>query len=104
MITKEDYEYLKSLPHLSGVYGILDLKNAWYASDETLVAVARILNNNGVFPDSDIIIDFFESPHKWVRDIWGLIKEYEYEKEAQPCPMETVPLQVSCHSTECDAR
>lgn len=79
MITKEDYEYLKNLPNLGVKPSISNLMKVWYVSDETLITVARILNNNGVFPSSDTIIDFFESPRKWTRDIQSLIKEYEQE-------------------------
>ena len=77
MLEQEDYEYLKNLPHLNLTPSIVDLIKVWYASDETLISVARILNSLDLFTSQNDVINFFESPHKWTRDIRDLITKYE---------------------------
>ena len=81
MLTQENYEYLKNLSNLGRPIDFLGLKKVWYFSDETLISVARILSEVDTFLSKDKVIDFFESPHKWTKDIQNLIKEYERELE-----------------------
>lgn len=79
MITKEDYEYLKNLPNLGITPSLSNLSKQWYTSDDTLITVARMLDDYGVFPRTNHVVDFFENPRKWTKDIQDLIKEYEQE-------------------------
>lgn len=73
MLNQEDYEYLKDLPYLDNTQSILALPKVWYASEEKVVFVARILDNHGIFTSTD------DSPRKWTKAIQGLIREYEKE-------------------------
>lgn len=78
MTDKSDIEYLKSLPFLGlRPASLLNITKVWYSSDDTIINVARILNDNGVFISTKQVIDFFESPYKWEYDILELIKECE---------------------------
>lgn len=81
MLNKEDYEFLKNLPHLDNKPDFLDFLKVWYCSDEKVLSVARILNEQGIFRSIDNVIDYFEKPKKWERDIQALIKEYEKDNE-----------------------
>jgi hypothetical protein len=81
MLTKENYKYLKQLPFLT-CRDILVIPKKWYNSNETMIQVARILDEEEIFynperSDTYAVITFFESPHKFERDIIELIKEYE---------------------------
>ena len=84
MLNKEDYEFLKNLPYLGTKPDLFDFPKVWYASDETTIMVARILEKQDVFCATDVVIDYFEKPRKWERAIQRLIKEYE--KDMEKCP------------------
>ena len=58
----DDIEYLKNLP------------KDWWKSD--VQTVATILDDYGCFRDTKSVIDFFEKPRKYQRDIDFLVKEF----------------------------
>ena len=77
MLDKEDRKYLKNLPYLGIKPNLPQLLLVWYASDERTLAVARILDKQGIFQNTSQVIDYFEKPRKFEQDIQALIKEYE---------------------------
>ncbi len=82
MITKEDYEYLKSLLSIGGSHNIRDCTKAWYVAKDTVGTVAGMLNNYNMFVTVNDVINFFKYPRRWEGKIQDLIREYE--REAKP--------------------
>jgi len=76
IMDKNNYEYLKGLA-LVGCRDISLLSKKWYNSEDTMISVARILEEEGILNTVDQAITFFEKPYKWERDIQDLIREYE---------------------------
>jgi len=68
MADKEDKEYLaECLKHT-------DLLTAWYISDDTVMTVARILDEEGNFRTSSQCRDFFEKPSKWEKSMRNIVE------------------------------
>ena len=61
----EDKEYLKETL----------MTPRWYEDEETVVTVARILNYWGTFSDAEEVIDYFEKPWKFERDMKFIVEE-----------------------------
>jgi len=61
----EDKEYLKL---------ILNNPN-WWKSGDTVLTVASTLNRWGMFTDTSQVIDYFEKPWKFERDMKFIIEE-----------------------------
>jgi len=73
---KDDAGYLREcLKRTSKQVGLLS-PNLWYASDETLLSVASILESEVLFTASDAI-RFFEKPYHFENDMRELIELLE---------------------------
>jgi len=64
-------EYLKSL------------LPRWWESGDTVISVARILNDEGMLTDVDDAITFFEKPWSYGKEIKEIIKNYESTDEEE---------------------
>jgi len=78
---KEDYEYIKScLQKTSKQFpNILDGDKLWYSNDDTLITVARILNNEFYFETPTEVIHFFERPYAHEDKMQELLDSYASE-------------------------
>ena len=65
----DNYEYLKKL------------KPKWWQSDDIVITVAHILNEEEVLTDVDDTITFFEKPWAYEDDIRKIIEDHEEEEE-----------------------
>ena len=73
---KQDAEYLKEcLTRTSKQVGLLS-PELWYASDDTMLSVANILEGECLFTASDAI-RFFEKPYHFESDMQELINTIE---------------------------
>ena len=73
---KQDAEYLREcLTRTSKTIGLLN-PNLWYASNDTLLSVANILEGEILFTASDAI-RFFEKPYHFEKDMEELIETLE---------------------------
>ncbi len=65
------------------VHGILNNNKIWYSSGDTMLTVATILDDEGIFIKTTDVIRFFEKPWKWESDMQELIDEYNEENKPQ---------------------
>ncbi len=77
-----DIEYLKNcLENTFKVHGIANASKIWYTSQDTMLTVARILDDEGCFDRTSDVIYYFEKPWKWEQDMQELIEENTEENE-----------------------
>jgi len=77
MIDRIDFDYLKQLDNLGKHFNLLEVGEKWYMSDDTMQAVAVILNENGKFKTPADAISFFCNPDRWEAAIYDLINNYK---------------------------
>jgi len=71
---QEDKEYLKY--RLAGSDSTPGLhKDIWWKSDDTMITVARILLCYDQFHSKEDIIDFFEKPYKYEKEMKFIVEE-----------------------------
>jgi len=78
-----DYELFKNcLGHTYEHYkNTCQLDMIWYASHDTQLSVARILDGECYFTETSDVIYFFEKPWKFETDMQELVLEYETENK-----------------------
>jgi len=52
---------------------IKQLRSVWYAGEDTVLSVARILVQEGYLNTPSLVIDFFEDPPKWEKEMREII-------------------------------
>lgn len=76
---KNDAEYLRiCLTKTSKQVGLLS-PNIWYASGDTMLSIANILENHGYLRSASDAIRFFEKPYHFENDMRELAEELEPE-------------------------
>ena len=75
---KADIEYLENcLKRTMKIVGIGG--DIWYKSDETMISVATILDDEGCFRRTSDVIRFFEKPYHCEKEMQELIDDYDEE-------------------------
>ena len=76
---KDDADYLREcLTRTSKTVGLLS-PNLWYASEDTLLSVANILEDEAYLVTAADAIRFFEKPYHFESDMQEIIDTYEGE-------------------------
>ena len=80
---KSDIEYLENcLAHTSKQHSLIhNSDKIWYANNDTLLAVARILDEDFSFRDTSCVIDYFEKPYKWEYEMKQIVDNYKELQE-----------------------
>jgi hypothetical protein len=78
---KQDYDYIKScLEHTYAHHKLPhEADMVWYVNHETQLSVARILDSECYFPNTEDVIYFFEKPWKYEREMQEIIETYAKE-------------------------
>ena len=76
-MNKSDIEYLKNcLENTSSKIGLMN-PDLWYNNGDSLLTIARILDNEDYFPSTHDVIYFFEKPYKYESDMQEIIDDFQ---------------------------
>ena len=83
---KDDIETLElclQQPHPSHNQPVMNrikqLRSVWYADEDTVLSVAHILVQEGYLNTPSLVIDFFEDPPRWEKEMREIINDHKEE-------------------------